>query len=89
MVRGRLTNKGKCRSCGAALMWIDTEAGRRMPVNPGPVYYHVTERGESFINARGVTQKGVRCVSTSPGARVGFKTHWQSCPGANNFRNAG
>ena len=34
---------GKCRSCGAEILWIETPGGKAMPCNPEPVYYAVPE----------------------------------------------
>ena len=32
-----MANYGNCRSCGADVEWVQTEAGKRMPVDAEPV----------------------------------------------------
>lgn len=36
---------GKCRSCHAPLVWFETVAGKRMPINAGRTPVSTTERG--------------------------------------------
>jgi len=31
--------RGKCRGCGAEIVWIETAAGKSMPCDPEPVPY--------------------------------------------------
>lgn len=75
-----------CRSCGATIMWIETAAGKKMPCEPGPCYYQATGTGETFINRKGIVERGIRCKATESGAHVGWKTHWADCPGAKTHR---
>lgn len=39
-------NTGKCRSCGAAIIWVLTPKGKRMPL-------------DAEVRARGVTLEGI------------------------------
>ena len=32
-------NEGKCKKCGAKIIWIKTIAGKNMPCNPEPIKY--------------------------------------------------
>ena len=52
---------GKCRSCGAPIVWVTmAKTGKQMPVNP-PFRSYVTQGGE-------VVQAGVSHFATCPAA---------------------
>ena len=42
-----------CKGCGAPLEWIDTAAGRSMPVDPEPVFVIEGEGRDRFITDEG------------------------------------
>ena len=45
-------NTGKCRSCGAAVVWVITPAGKKMPVDAKPVSGFVLDENENgTVNA--------------------------------------
>lgn len=46
LIRSLPTNDGYCRSCGAAITWMETELGRRMPMDRG---FTVAERLPGFL----------------------------------------
>lgn len=37
-----MSEPGKCRSCGADIIWTVTEAGKRMPVDPDGTSHFAT-----------------------------------------------
>jgi hypothetical protein len=39
------TNSATCRSCGAAIDWYETPAGKKMPMNAGAVSLRITGGG--------------------------------------------
>lgn len=51
----------KCKSCGAAIIWVKTQSGKAMPVDAepcadGPVHVAETERGPTaFFPPEGTT----------------------------------
>ena len=70
--------RSQCSSCGAPIWWAQTDAGRRMPVDPDPV-----EDG----NLRLTWQSALPCVTVDPtfdGPR--YRSHFVRCPAADRHR---
>lgn len=65
--------KGRCRSCGAEIEWVETTGGKRMPFD-GEI---VVTRSQG--NA--VTGRVVEYVDTAV-----TPTHFQNCPDAATWR---
>ena len=59
-----------CKGCGAPLEWIDTAAGRSMPVDPEPVF---------VIEGEGRDERDRELP-------VAFVPHWKTCTAADSFR---
>lgn len=82
--------KGKCRSCGAKLEWIETASGRKMPCNEDQVYYTENPKGKDKV----VTPDGqvLRCDIIPEDGPLdqatgwGYQPHWATCPDADKFR---
>lgn len=74
----------KCRSCGAAIVWTLTEAGRRMPVDVEPSD-DGTLRLEEFQDGSGVIYAFVVRGNASP--RELYRSHFATCPNAASHRN--
>ena len=51
-----------CKGCGAPLEWIDTAAGRSMPVDPEPVFVIEGEGRDRFITDEGEVITGRRAL---------------------------
>ena len=80
---------GKCRSCGAEILWIETPGGKAMPCNPEPVYYWVGEGKERVVTPNGEV---IACKLTgdlSDATGIGYIPHWGTCKDAQRFRNNG
>ena len=60
-----------CRSCGAAIIWATTTAGKRMPLDPKPISVAIGE---------GVTNGGTVEI------RRGYVSHFATCPSADQHR---
>lgn len=76
----RRTKPGRCRSCGAAVRWAVTVAGKRLPLDPEPcpggnVLLHDNGRAEVL---------GPEARAAHPG--VLYLPHWASCPHAARHR---
>lgn len=72
-----------CRSCGAPMRWVETSAGRRMPLDPDP-----SSAGNVVIEADGKA----RVLPPVEAARYTgekFTSHFATCPDAARFRNGG
>jgi hypothetical protein len=68
-----------CRSCGAALIWAKTTAGRIIPVDAEPV---TDGKGNILLDGSGKVRMAIV-------GRVGSGTHrahFVSCPNANQHR---
>lgn len=68
---------GKCRSCGARVVWAVTEHGRRMPLDAEPV------AGGTFTLT---TSRGELVATSTPGVELGYVSHFATCPQAGAWR---
>ena len=64
---------GRCRSCGASVLWARTPAGKLMPLVEKRVATHVNYGGGK-----------VECLEVRT-----FKPHFADCPQANLWRKSG
>jgi hypothetical protein len=77
----------KCKSCGAEIDWVQTEKGKKMPVNPEEVSVFPDKNGSTIgITAYGTVVKGILAMKGSPGSAIIRVSHFSSCSGANTFR---
>ena len=79
--------KGKCRGCGAEIIWVKTEAGKSMPCNPRmvPFWERPGEAGKVVLQ----NGKVISCDLDGPGDEVtgfGYISHFSTCPQARSFR---
>lgn len=71
-----------CRSCGAPIVWVKTERGKRMPIDLLPYTGH-DPRG-LFVIVRDVA---IACPPDAyPGAEL-FRSHFSTCPQADGWRH--
>lgn len=73
-----------CRSCGAAIHWVVTPAGKRMPVNAGLVTVVKNESKRIVL----ITEKGETISDAQPGDK-GYVSHFATCPNARRHRKIG
>lgn len=64
-----------CQSCGAAMRWVKTEAGKNMPLDPEPI------RGGNVEMRNGVAH----VVQPDDETRR-YVSHFSTCPNANGHR---
>jgi hypothetical protein len=85
----------KCTGCGAEIRWINTLAGKPMPVDDQPLIVAFDPASkESYINRRGRVIHGrALSIPTDPDTYaddakvfVGYTPHWATCPQAASFR---
>lgn len=77
----------KCRSCGAAIDWITTESGKKMPVNKK--FIPAIEDPNGDINAVTGDGRVIRCRVVMAGTEGAISvriSHFASCPQANQWR---
>lgn len=77
----------KCRSCGAEIIWVETENGKKMPCNSDPVTYWKNAKGKATI----VTPNGEVCKADLEGdinkaTGYGYISHFATCPQADKHR---
>ncbi len=83
----------KCKSCGAEIKWIKMASGKNMPCDAAPISYseilHPASKSDDFLTL--VTDKGtlVRTVLDPGGDKLGYTSHFATCPNANAFRRRG
>ncbi|HKE79039.1 MAG TPA: hypothetical protein VKB54_07010 [Solirubrobacteraceae bacterium] len=71
-----------CRSCGAQIVWAETEKGRRMPVDADP-----NPLGQIVLRGHGTTPLAICGVPDDayPG-EPRYASHFQTCPQAGDWR---
>lgn len=82
----------RCKSCGREIVWIKMSSGKAMPCDAAPISYsenmHPNAKGNNILTL--VTEKGtiVRTVFDPSGDKVGYTSHFATCPNANQHRRA-
>ncbi len=76
-----MSEQGKCRSCGAAILWVKSaRTGTLMPLDAAPV-----ENGNIFIkDGLAVVLSGDLFETMLDGPR--YQSHFASCPNAAKHR---
>ena len=79
--------KGKCRGCGAQIIWIKTAAGKSMPCNAEAVRYWAKAKAAGKV----VTPNGevISCEfegDAQAATGIGYVSHFSTCPKAKTFR---
>ena len=71
---------GTCRSCGAPIVWVETELGTPMPLDVEPC-------PDGNITVEGGKARVLRAtLFEQPPAGPRFKSHFSSCPHADMHR---
>lgn len=77
----------KCKSCGASIVWIATQAGKNMPCNAEQVTYWKDAKGKTtIITPNGETVRASLSGDLERATGIGYIPHWATCPQASNFR---
>lgn len=75
----------RCNSCGAGIRWITTFSGKKMPVDDHPIFF--SEGGSGlFVTDNGAVIHGTECPKGQVNARVGYISHFVTCPNADQYR---
>lgn len=78
---------GKCRACGAPIMWIKTQTGKAMPCDAKVKWYIASPKGSQkvvLITGEVVTGEFTDDPKTATG--IGYISHFATCPKASAFR---
>ena len=84
----RINIMGKCRACGAGIVWIKTFSGKNMPCDAAPVYYHKEKGPDRIVTTGGNVLSCKIAASPSQSTYVGYIPHWSTCPKAKRFKKA-
>jgi len=76
----------KCRYCNADIIFIKTKAGKTMPLDAESIYFKDDPKGCSFVLLDGTVIKGTTVKEGTPDAKIGFISHFATCPNANQAR---
>jgi len=73
------------------MLWVETEKGARMPLDPEPteagkvIIRMGPEMGQATAHTETVEETAIRLKATEPAARVAFMPHHATCPKAKDF----
>lgn len=80
-----------CRGCGKPILWIETEKGARMPLDPEPteagkvIIRMGPEMGKATAHTETAGETASRLKAKEPAARVAFMPHHATCSKAGEF----
>lgn len=72
-----------CRNCGAKIDWVETEAGKKMPVDPDRVNLDDCEIGDILVTDLGETIKKTKETKIDA---EGYVSHFSTCPKEDYWR---
>jgi hypothetical protein len=86
-----MSDRGTCRSCGAPILWVKTEAGKAIPLDPDPIeggniIISVQGRGVEVAHVETEIEKRARLACPIPAGRTAFISHFATCPQAKKWR---
>ena len=81
----------ECRSCGAAISWLTTSSGKKMPVNSEEVPFIPDEAGQALaVSSENEIIRGRTCSESFEDERWIYArlSHFATCPNADNHRRS-
>lgn len=79
--------RGKCKSCGAPIFFVETANGKFMPVNITPKYYWPDPEGpEKIVNGSGRVVSCFLDGKLEQNTPAGYVSHFATCPAASKHR---
>ena len=82
-------NKSKC-GCGATVLWVQTTAGKKMPIDIQERYVSEFGTGDklTLVTLDGAVVSARECARSAEGAVAGRQSHFATCPQASTYRRA-
>lgn len=83
----------RCKSCNAEILWVKMASGKSMPVDATGISYSEVlppyVKGNDVLTL--VTERGtiVKTVFDPAGDKIGYTSHFATCPNANQHRRRG
>lgn len=80
---------GKCKGCGASIVWIQTVNGKVMPCDAALIQFVVSPGGSlKVIQQNGSMVSAEQEDDPEKMDGVGYVSHFSTCPMAAKFRKA-
>ena len=80
-----------CRACGAQIVWVKMQSGKKMPCDAELIHAVADEKAKtSFVLPCGIIKRGT--IGRHPDGTadfVGYRSHFETCPKAEEFRKRG
>lgn len=89
--REKKPNVCVCKACGAEIVWVAMQSGKKMPCD-AELIHAVEERDAktSFMLPCGIVKRGREGRHPNGEADfVGYRSHFETCPQADQFRKRG
>lgn len=85
----KIANVCKCRSCGAEIVWVTMQSGRKMPCDATLIRCREDKSAKtSFVTPNGIVMRGVEAPD-GVADFWGYRSHFETCPQAEKFRRRG
>ena len=72
-----------CRSCGSAIVWVEMESGKKMPLDAEPVAFVGNVLTNDKATGRVLSKEQIAVLP--PGSKL-YRSHFATCPNANKHR---
>ena len=80
---------GRCKGCGAPIVWIESYNGRMIPCDATLIQFVVTPGGSlKIVQQNGCVVSAEREDDPEKMDGVGYTSHFSTCPMAAKFRKA-
>lgn len=78
---------GKCKGCGAEIIWIMSPSGKLIPCDPEQVtYWQKTKANGKIVTPNGEVISCEFYGDPQSATGIGYVPHWATCPNADKFR---
>lgn len=74
----------ECRGCGQQIAFIQTKAGKWLPIDPEAVHANDCNEGDKLVGDDGVLFTVT--AESDESDDYGYVPHWVTCPKADEFR---
>jgi len=84
-----LSKTTPCRGCGKEIAFIKTVKGKSMPVDPESVYYIPGGGPNTYVTIDGEIDHGREPHYADKETKIGYISHFATCPERDKFRKRG
>ena len=81
----------KCKACGAPIIFIRTQGGKKMPCDPEQrMYWQRKGAKEKIVTPNGeVINCALDGETINNATGIGYVPHWATCPHSDKFKRGG